>query len=169
MLLSHAGDLRSLRVETGTRTWHRGARTRRRNAQIGACTTSAQAGGRHTSTSACTSVGTIQSPWVPYNAFIQRDGFWGFTDFKAAGTMPDFDYAADVIVSAEANGRSSMAPTAFSFNNKFTGEEINSNFGWPDCGSGCTFWSNDPDGFGHVANAAELTYDASSSVHDGYV
>lgn len=121
------------------------------------------------STAYCTSVGTIQSPWTPNNAFIQREGYWGFTDFKAAGRMPDFDYAADVIVTAAGNGQSSMAPTAFSFNNKFTGTEINSNFGWPDCGSGCTFWSNDPDGYGNTANAAEITYDASRSVHDGYV
>jgi hypothetical protein len=83
--------------------------------------------------------------------------------------MPDFDYAADVIVTATGNGYTSMAPTAFSFDNKFTGDEIYSNFGWPDCGSSCTFWSNDPDGFGNVANAAYLTYDASRSVHDGYV
>lgn len=122
------------------------------------------------STAYCSSVGTIESPWVPEYSYIDRYGFWGFTDFSAAGTMPDFDYAADVVVSAtKSDGRSSMAPTAFSFNDKFAGDEINSNFGWPDCGSGCTLWSNDPVGFADEANAAYLAYDGPYSSYDGYV
>jgi hypothetical protein len=51
--------------------------------------------------SAC---GPHASPRVPLTAFepthawIERSGYWGFTDLQAEGPMVDFDFAADMVV-----------------------------------------------------------------------
>lgn len=63
--------------------------------------------------------------------------------------MPDFDHAGDVIVFAQDESGISVAPAAFSFNEKFAGTDIYSRYRWPDCdiNAGCNFRQNDPWGF----------------------